>query len=164
MFPAGSAVQLVGSGQPAAHPVRQPALLGDMVLEIRWGLHSVLSDNRKHMSLHVKLLFNVFYLTTRGKKSTMSEETKACQSKSRVPGPQFIMSLITFKIRPPSFFFFHVGLFVHGHVGLSSFSRCFHGPSGMTFPSDRLFLPPMIFHPFLTSFFLLSALLHPHMF
>ena len=67
VFPAGSAVQLVGSGQPATHPVRQPALLGDMVLEIRWGLHSVLSDNRKHMSLHVKLLFNVFYLTTREK-------------------------------------------------------------------------------------------------
>lgn len=50
MFPAGSAVQLVGSRQPAAHPVRQPALLGDMVLEVRRRLHSVLSDNRKHMS------------------------------------------------------------------------------------------------------------------
>lgn len=50
VFPAGSAVQLVGSRQPAAHPVRQPALLGDMVLEVRRRLHSVLSDNRKHMS------------------------------------------------------------------------------------------------------------------
>lgn len=50
VFPAGAAVQLVGSCQPAAHPVGQPALLCDMVLEIRRSLHSVLSDNRKHMS------------------------------------------------------------------------------------------------------------------
>lgn len=42
VFPAGSAVQLVGSGQPAAHSVRQPALLGDMVLEIRRRLRGVL--------------------------------------------------------------------------------------------------------------------------
>jgi len=45
VFPAGSAVQLVGSGQSAAHPVRQPALLSDMVLEIRRRLHRVLPDN-----------------------------------------------------------------------------------------------------------------------
>lgn len=51
VFPAGAAVQLVGSGQPAAHPVREPALLGDMVLEIRRRLHRVLSEQyRKHMS------------------------------------------------------------------------------------------------------------------
>lgn len=43
VFSAGSAVQLVGSGQPAAHPVRQTALLSDMVLEIRGSLHRVLS-------------------------------------------------------------------------------------------------------------------------
>lgn len=54
VFPAGATVQLVGSGQPAAHPVRQPALLGDMVLEIRRRLHSVLPDNRKHMSRNMK--------------------------------------------------------------------------------------------------------------
>lgn len=54
VFPAGAAVQLVGSCQPAAHPVRQPALLGDMVLEIRRRLHRVLSDNRKHMSRNMK--------------------------------------------------------------------------------------------------------------
>lgn len=42
---AGAAVQLVGSGQPAAHPVRHAALLGNMVLEIRRRLHRALSDN-----------------------------------------------------------------------------------------------------------------------
>lgn len=45
VFPAGAAVQLVSAGQPAAHPVRQSALLGDMVLEIRRRLHRVLSEN-----------------------------------------------------------------------------------------------------------------------
>lgn len=49
VFPAGSAVQLVGPRQTAAHSVREPALLGDMVLEIRRGLHGVLQNNRKHM-------------------------------------------------------------------------------------------------------------------
>lgn len=57
VLPAGSAVQLVGSGQPAAHPVRQSALLDDMVLEIRRRLRAVLSDNRKHMSRNTKIAF-----------------------------------------------------------------------------------------------------------
>lgn len=42
VLPAGSAVQLVGSGQPAAHSVRQSALLGHMVLEVRRRLRAVL--------------------------------------------------------------------------------------------------------------------------
>lgn len=42
VLPTGSAVQLVGSGQSAAHAVRQPALFGDVLLEIRRRLHSVL--------------------------------------------------------------------------------------------------------------------------
>lgn len=49
MFAAGPAVELVGPNQPAAHPVRQPALLVHMVLEIRrWGvgLHCVLSNQK----------------------------------------------------------------------------------------------------------------------
>lgn len=47
VFPTGSAVQLVGSSQTAAHSVREPALLGDMVLEIRRGLRGVLQNNGK---------------------------------------------------------------------------------------------------------------------
>lgn len=43
VFAAGAAVQLVGAGQPAAHPVRQAALLGDVVLEVRRRLRAVLS-------------------------------------------------------------------------------------------------------------------------
>lgn len=46
VLPAGSAVQLVGSGQPAAHAVRQPALLRHMLLEVRRRLHGVLRDSR----------------------------------------------------------------------------------------------------------------------
>lgn len=57
VFPAGAAVQLVGPRQAAAHPVRQPALLGDMVLEVGRRLHRVLSDNRKHMSLRTRITF-----------------------------------------------------------------------------------------------------------
>lgn len=52
MFAAGSAVELVGSGQPTAHPVREPALFGHMVLEIRRGLHSVLSNKIKEIMNH----------------------------------------------------------------------------------------------------------------
>lgn len=60
MFAAGAAVQLVRPRQAAAHAVRQPALLGDMVLEIRGRLHSVLPDNGKHMSRDAKLPFFFF--------------------------------------------------------------------------------------------------------
>lgn len=47
VLPASAAVQLVGAGQPAARAVRQAALLSNVVLEIRRGLHSVLWDSRK---------------------------------------------------------------------------------------------------------------------
>lgn len=51
VFPARAAVQLVSPGQSAAHPVRQPALLGDMVLEIRRGLYRVLCVKAKRREL-----------------------------------------------------------------------------------------------------------------
>lgn len=88
VLPAGSAVQLVGSGQPAAHSVRQSALLGDMVLEIRRRLRGVLSDNRKHMSWKTKLRFN----------PAPGEDRKMLTAghSGGGPGPPFIMSFITF--------------------------------------------------------------------
>lgn len=143
VFPAGAAVQLVGSCQPAAHSVRQPALLGDMVLEIRRGLHSVLSDNRKHMSRNMKLLFNVgdFFLLCKKPEKVNYEEKKLASQTAEAHSSLCHSSHLN---NTPCPFFFRV--FV-------SFWRCFHGPSGMTFPSDGLFLPPMIFHPFLTSSF-----------
>lgn len=44
MFPAGATVQLVGARQAATHPVRQAALLGDMVPEVGRRLHRVLRE------------------------------------------------------------------------------------------------------------------------
>lgn len=44
VFPAGATVQLVGARQAAAHPVRQAALLGDMVPEVGRRLHRVLRE------------------------------------------------------------------------------------------------------------------------
>ena len=49
VFPAGAAVQLVGSGQPAAGAVREAALLRHMVPEVRGGgLHGVLPHMEKN--------------------------------------------------------------------------------------------------------------------
>lgn len=88
VLPAGSAVQLVGSGQPAAHSVRQSALLGDMVLEIRRRLRGVLSDNGKHMSWNMKLRIN----------PAPGEDRKMLTAghSSEGLGPPFMMSFITF--------------------------------------------------------------------
>lgn len=61
VFPAGAAVQLVGPSQPAAHAVRQAALLGDMVLEVRRGLHCVLKESTCHQMLHSFLMSPFFF-------------------------------------------------------------------------------------------------------
>lgn len=90
VFPAGATVQLVGSGQPAAHPVRYPALLGNMVLKIRRGLHGVLWGNRKHM------LWPNIHLTCLEIIISTGERTKACQSQRKGPCQQFIMELAIF--------------------------------------------------------------------
>lgn len=55
---AGSAVQLVGSGQPAAHAVRQPALLRDMVPEVGWRLHGVLPGTTEKHAWSLLKMFN----------------------------------------------------------------------------------------------------------
>lgn len=121
VFPAGSAVQLVGSGQPAAHSVRQSALLCDMVLEIRRRLCGVLSDNRKHMSRSMKLRFNLVPGED-GKMLTAGHSGEG-------PGPRFIMSLIRFNwdhpVSPSPLYLDTIE---------SIFWRCFQGPSGMTIP------------------------------
>lgn len=121
VFPAGSAVQLVGSGQPAAHSVRQSALLGDMVLEIRRRLCGVLSDNRKHMSRSMKLRFNL----VPGEEGKMLSAGRSGEG----PGPQFIMSFIRFNwdhpVSPSPLYLDTIE---------SIFWRCFQGPSGMTIP------------------------------
>lgn len=111
VLPAGSAVQLVGSGQSAAHPVRQPALLRHMLLEVRRRLGRVLSDS-KHLRCHIYFYFSAFW-------------------KQSVNQMDFLI-----------YCFFCL-----------FFWRCVQWPSEMTFHSDGLFLPAVIFHLFMTSSF-----------
>lgn len=121
VFPAGSAVQLVGSGQPAAHSVRQSALLGDVVLEIRRRLRGVLSDNRKHMSRSMKLRFNL----APGDDGEMVTAGHGGEG----PDAHFMMSFIRLNWDHPV---------SPSPLDLdtieSTFWRCLQGPTGMAIP------------------------------
>lgn len=112
--------------------------------------------NTCHEILNDFLMFNFFFLffsfffflTLQLLKEKIKCQLWACQSKSQGPTVHHVIHHI--QIVHPAFYPL-MYLCIYGIF----FWRCFQGPSGMTFPSDRLFLPPMIFHPFLTpsSFF-----------